>query len=172
MVARQKPEGVNLGLEAVCCWQGYGGLRLTRTEAKLRTLLQVMEPPAYLLLHVGGNDLGSKPIKELKTCLEKIVKFAVSSMPGVVLIWSEILPREWGESQTGLEAARKRLNTYAVKLCKGQGGYYLRHKNMPFNYELYDQDGVHLTNLGNQRLISNMQYGISHFLQGVQPWFE
>lgn len=169
--ARQSVEGASLGLQADCWWQGYSGLRLTRTEAKLRTLLQVKEPPSYLMLHVGGNDLGVKPIKELKTILDNIIKFAVSNMPGVILIWSEILPRDWGEGKTGLEAARKRLNTYAAKQFKSQGGFYLRHKNMPFGYDLYAQDGVHLTSLGNRKLLGNLKLGISHFLLGVQPWF-
>lgn len=145
---------------------------MAKTEAKLKTLLKVKQPPEFLLLHVGGNDLGFIPIKQLKVRLEDLIKFVVSHMPAVVLIWSEILPREWGEGNNGLESARKRFNSYAAKLCKEKGGFYLRHKNIPFSNEFFEADGVHLNILGNQKLLRNIQFGVSQFLQGIQPWFE
>lgn len=64
-----------------------------------------------MLLHVGGNDLGKSPIKELKNVMRELFDFIEENMPGVNLIWSEILPRHWGSGNEGLESARKRMNT-------------------------------------------------------------
>jgi len=43
----------------------------------------------------------------------------------VIIVWSEILPRDWGVDTGGLSTARTRINTYAVKCVKkGRGLLY------------------------------------------------
>jgi hypothetical protein len=73
-------------------------------------------------LSVGGNDLKNTPIKDLKDILTRLVTFIKEQWPLVTIIWSEILPRDWGEETKGLLAPRKRFNTYAVKVIKKQWG--------------------------------------------------
>ena len=90
-------------------------------------------------------------------------------MSATKVIWSEILPRQWGNNE-GLESARKRLNTYAVKLVKANNGFYVKHVNLtPFI--LYEQDGVHLSESGTQTLLGNFRSSLSQFMDGNQPWF-
>jgi len=171
-VARQWTGGSSLELDADLWWQGFGGLTLRRTSLRLQTLLRVRDPPKFLFLHVGGNDLGRTKIKQLSKCADELFEFIKVNMPDTVVIWSEILPRDWGPGNKGLEEARKRINTYIVKIVKRTGGFYLRHINlMPFGSPMYDTDGVHLSLSGCKTLIANIRFGLLHFMKGEQPWF-
>ena len=171
-IARQEPSGSSLGLPARLWWQGYGGLTLGRTKRKLDTLRLVEDPPDFMLLHVGGNDLRNTPLKKLKDIICQLVEHITNIFPNTVIIWSEILPRNWGPENKGIYAARKRLNTLAVKTVKNAGGFYLRHLNLKnVTSQLYLPDGVHLSHEGNKLFVQNIQWGLSNFLRGVQPWF-
>ena len=88
--------------------------------------MKIRQPPDFLLLHVGGNDLGTVPIKELKSKADSLFSYIDTAMPGTLIIWSEILPRLRSGNE-GLEGARNRFNTYVVKLVKQRKGFYLRH---------------------------------------------
>ena len=56
--------GVSLGLQDVeIWWQGYGGLRLVDIRKKIRTLCQVNSKPSFIILHCGGNDMGTLGLK-------------------------------------------------------------------------------------------------------------
>jgi len=162
-----------MGLAADVWWQGYGGLILKRTERKLRTLLKIRDPPKYLLLHVGGNDLGHTRIKDLKGEMIVLADFINKNMPKTTLIWSGILPRNWDTANKGLEAARKRINTLGAKISKGTGGFYIKHTNLiPFDFANYQSDGVHLTEDGEQKFIMNIQFALSQILQGKSNWYK
>lgn len=172
MVARGRSDGSNLGVHAQLWWQGYSGLTLKRTQKKLGTLLQVEDPPEFILLHVGGNDLKRTPVKALKDVLISLFAFIKETMPRAKVIWSDILPRNWGDDNKGLMKARKRLNTFAIKLSKQSGGYYVRHMNLAhIDHATFLEDGVHLSPLGNELFLNNIVYGLQHFVGGRQPWF-
>ena len=171
LVVKRLYPGLNMGVQAELWWQGYGGLTLEKTKAKLVTLLKIRDPPSFLLLHVGGNDLGTKPLKKLHSIFLCLIEFLKSNFPKTTIIWSEILPREWSGNK-GLDAARKRLNSLAVKHIRLINGFYLRHKNLlPFNFTQYASDGVHLSEAGSYIFVENIHQGIVAFLHGEQPWF-
>ena len=59
--ARKSNVGINLGLSRVglqLLWQGYGGMTTCDFMSKVKNLMRVENPPGYIFLHVGGNDLG------------------------------------------------------------------------------------------------------------------
>ena len=65
VAARQRPEGVNMGLtDADIIWQGYDGLSPLDVVSKLKTLKKVAETPDLIILHCGGNDLGRLDLKK------------------------------------------------------------------------------------------------------------
>ena len=133
--------------------------------------MKIRQPQVFLLLHVGGNDLGTVPIKELKSKADSLFSYIDTAMPGTIIIWSEILPRLWSGNE-GLEGARKRFNTYVAKLVKQRKGFYLQHiKLQPFQVELFNKDGVHLSDHGNHIFLENIRLGLTYFLQKTQPWF-
>ena len=171
--AKKYPGGSSLGQEAEVWWQGYSGLTLNRVQGKLKTLLKVEDPPDFLLLHVGGNDIGQTPIKIMKDILLRLLSFIRKAFrPTTRLIWSEILPRRLALENKGLLSASRRFNSFATKSVKQTSGFYLRHINLRtvdnVNYLL---DGVHLSPAGNKLFLDNLSFGLHNFLQGIQPWF-
>lgn len=59
--ARQKTGGINLGLErlrAHIWWQEKGEMLASQLPRQIRIMLQFEDPPSYLVVHVGGNDIG------------------------------------------------------------------------------------------------------------------
>jgi lysophospholipase L1-like esterase len=170
--ARDYPGGSNLGLTARIWWQGYSGLSLRRTKDKLTTLLKLESPPDIIVLHIGGNDLGNAPVKSLSTTVDLLYHFIDECMPGTKIVWSEVLPRAWGQENKGLFSARRRLNCLASKFVKQRGGFYLPHVNLRHvDNKYFLPDGIHLNDQGTGIFLGNIAYGMKHFLKGIQPWF-
>ena len=169
---RDLDKGSSLGLDVELWWQGYGGLKLATCTSKLVTLLKIREPPKFMLLHVGGNDIGHKPVKELRDTALDLFAFLDRDFPDTILIWSQILPRNWGQDSKKLGKAAKRLNTCIVKQVKQRNGFYIHHThNLKFNEVNFLSDGVHLTKEGNKMFFANLRFGLEEVLLGRQPQY-
>jgi lysophospholipase L1-like esterase len=140
-------------------------LTLTKAKEKLVTLLQVKDHPQYLFLHVGGNDLKHAPIKRLKDVINNLFAFIKQAMPGVKIIWSEFFLGIGVMTHVPLYLpVSESIRWIAVK--EVYEGFYLRHKNYPFNYINYLRDGVHLSPAGNLLFASNIKQGVFNFFRG------
>jgi hypothetical protein len=63
----------------------------------VRNLMRVENPPGYIVLHVGGNDLGYVKVGFLRNRIKNIIRKIRILLPNTRIIWSEILPRnQWG----------------------------------------------------------------------------
>jgi hypothetical protein len=70
------------------------------TSCLVRNLMRVENPPGYIVLHVGGNDLGYVKVGFLRNRIKNIIRKIRILLPNTRIIWSEILPRnQWGYSQ-------------------------------------------------------------------------
>ena len=148
-------------------WQGKGGLTLREVVPRLRLLLQYEAAPNYLVLHVGGNDIGQYPFKIVRQRLLTVLVEIQTLLPDTILVWSMILPRLlWRNelSNKALEKCRIRLNSMAVNLIKGFGGKYIRYPELlSKNSGLY-VDNVHLSHIGNDLLLYRLQQAIQTFM--------
>ena len=173
-MARGHPNGSSLGLEADLWWQGYGGLSLKTAKYKIRCLLRIRSPPNFIILHVGGNDIGNINLKRIRTLVKEFFSYITSVMVDTKVIWSEVLPRKWVQPKQ-MEKCRKRLNTFAIQQIKQHGGFYLRHLYLQpfgrFGNWLYATDGIHLSSIGNDLFVDGIKQGLLSFLQDNQPWF-
>ena len=164
-------DGVNLGFhrsDVQLWWQGKGGLRIGDVARFLRTLLQYEDEPNALILHVGGNDIGQVPLRQLRydiVCLFNDVK---SLLPNTTIIWSQILPRlHWRNefSHMALERARVRLNSLAATVALSSGGGYVRYPEIvEANHGLFC-DNVHLSHIGNDILLYRLHQAILAFFE-------
>ena len=151
-------------------WQGYSGLRLISTKLKIRTLAKLEDPPRFLLLHVGGNDLGVIKLKTIMSEASSLLNYIHRRLPHTRVIWSQILPRtSWRASQNikAMNDSRIRLNSHIAKLVLSHyAGYYIKYSTLVENLDyVLCEDGVHLNEIGNQIFLNYLQAGLEFFLQ-------
>jgi hypothetical protein len=89
--------------------------------------------------------------------------------PDLKLIWSEILQRRYwhnANNQVAIETSRKRVNL-AIKnifLNEIQKGCIIRHPNITVKEKsLLRYDGVHLSDVGNNIYLNNIQGALEAF---------
>jgi len=157
--ARQRPGGVNLSLQRLgvnIWWQGRGGLQLSRLRNHIRTLMKFEDPPNYIVVHIGGNDLGNISLGYLHY---QLVQF----MSWLSLIWSQILPRlkwRYSENTDIMDKCRRRLNSFIGAYMIRHGGCYFRYPDFKPTHEFISTDDVHLTKLGNSIFLNIIQGGL------------
>ncbi|XP_056021292.1 uncharacterized protein LOC125652581 [Ostrea edulis] len=172
LAARIRPDGVNLGLmdrlNVSIWWQGKGGMGWYEMYNKIKTLLKVADPPDYIILHCGGNNIGYTPIKQLiqdmKGTIDKIWKL----LPNTKLVWSQILPRKNWYSSDSIEKmnnSAKRINSSVAAYIVRNGGCYIKYLDIKLvNTNLFEADGVHISNIGNEIFLNNISAGLEQFI--------
>lgn len=168
--ARQSSVGINLGLARVglqLLWQGYGGMTTCDVMVKIRNLIRVENSPGYLVLHIGGNDLGHVKVGFLRNRIKNIMRKIRALLPNTRIIWSEILPRnQWRYSQNhdAMNRARKRINSSIGAFVLKLGGYYVQYPDIALDVLFLKRDGVHLTDLGNEIFLNTLQGALESFV--------
>jgi len=97
LVSRQRPGGTNLSLKnrlaADIIWQGHGGLKLDKMKCHILLFMTLADVLSYILIHIGGNDIGETRHGYLVYKLKKCMSWLSQQMPRTQLIWSQVLPR-------------------------------------------------------------------------------
>ena len=61
IAARSRTSGINLSLadrlDVKIWWQGKGGLTISKVQKHIKTMMQYEDPPNFIMLHVGANDI-------------------------------------------------------------------------------------------------------------------
>lgn len=171
MQARNRPGGSNLSLQdhgIRLWWQGYSGLKIRQVLNRMKTLMKLEEAPQFIFLHFGGNDLGEQPVGDLRFHVKGILKSLQKLLPNTRIVWSQILPRKnWRYSQNdkAMERARVRVNSAAATEAIRLGGAYIKYPDIKCaSTELWAEDGVHLSKLGNQLFLNILQGAIESFV--------
>lgn len=169
--SKNRPGGTNLGLERIgvnLIWQGYSGMKLCQLKRRVRNLLKFVDPPSYIVIHCGGNDIGEFPILEIRRLARSAIEFLNQILPNTVIIWSQILPRSnWRYSTdcTAMDTARIRLNNSAATQCIHLGGSYIKYPDLKVvKHALWSSDGVHLSKLGNEIFLNGIQGGLESII--------
>lgn len=156
-------------LNASILWQAKGGMKWAEVLPKVKHLLSFIDRPSYIIVHCGGNDIGGQLksiqlIQMIQTTLNIISKIC----PGVTIIWSQILPRlHWRNeiNHVALEKVRLRVNSKIATFVISNGGRYIRYPEIiEKNRGLFCEDGVHLSQLGNDVFIYRIQQALQSFL--------
>ncbi|KAE8586426.1 hypothetical protein XENTR_v10021666 [Xenopus tropicalis] len=132
-------------------WDGIRGMSWWQLRDRLARKLEQRGPPDVLLLHLGGNDVGKIPMKNIIERMKKDLKKVWDRAPKLILIWSQIVPRlVWREARElkALDKVRSKINTTMAKFVKRKGGISVRHKMIEGEQMYYRQDGVHLNEVG------------------------
>ncbi|XP_062833270.1 uncharacterized protein LOC134297995 [Anolis carolinensis] len=169
--ARRGPYGQHLGLASLAFveWRGRRGLRW---EGLLPLLFGsgVRFPPDLIVMHLGGNDLGLLKGRALFLQVLNDMHKIQEVWPHTGLAWSAIIPRPrwpYGDGKK-LDKARKRVNRALRKVLENGMGYYIPHDTIRFNDStMYRTDGIHLSELGNQIFLADLQKGIREILSNL-----
>jgi lysophospholipase L1-like esterase len=174
IAARLRPEGANLCLEPnIIWWQGYSGLTLAESKKKFLSLANVGNSPDYIVLHLGGNDLGRRSLVDLRKLIVELFRTILSIFPSVKIVWSAVLPRSnwrYSDNKVAMDKARKRLNSHGSSRALACGGHYLANSDFgKFEEHLFEKDRVHLSTLGTDIFLSNMSAGLEKFIKHNTP---
>ncbi|CAJ0926054.1 unnamed protein product, partial [Ranitomeya imitator] len=146
-----RSEGRQLGFdreEAVIRWLGFWGLVWRRVPKEINDGARLDKAPDILVLHVGGNDLGARPFRELikyikQDCLRLWVLY-----PGLTIVWSKIVPRKRWRNMRSLDKlnkARIKVNRAVSSFVARNGGVAVRHFELEKGEgAFWLADGVHL----------------------------
>ena len=170
--AKKTSFGANLDMKrhnAGIWWQGQRGMTWQKFERKVETLLQYEDPPDFLVIHCGGNNVGIGPKSiVLRKRMEKTLKFYKTKLPNTRIVWSQILPRSsWRSSIHGtkLNKVRRRLNSKLASLAIELGGAYIRYPELSrFDSNFFENDKVHLNAMGNNIFLYRIQQALQTFL--------
>ena len=169
--ARGTHRGINLGLSRIgvkIWWQGYGGMALKDVERTIKVMLEYEDPPTYLVLHVGGNDLGKIKVGFLRNELKNTIRKLSELLPSTKFIWSQILPRlKWRFSKKNdcMDKARLRINNSISSFVIRKGGHCIRYPDIVPDHRFFNEDGVHLTDLGNEVFLNTLQGAFETFVK-------
>lgn len=141
---------------------------LSQLLPKLRHLRTLQNDPNIIIVHCGANKLGLvklKPLlKQLQVTLAKIGKL----FPYTKIVWSCLLPRfAWRYSQNVkvMEEARARVNRKAIRCISDRGGAFIKHTQFQAKpVQLFHADGVHLSELGNDMFLSDLQGAVERLI--------
>lgn len=145
-------------------WHGSRGMNWCQLLDTAQKLLRYKGPPGRLIIHLGGNDLASTPLKELIHKVKTDLQTLKVLMPDTHIVWSDITARHTYRhalSNPKVEKARKTLNNKVhVMICQLEGSF-VRHPALKWDAcDLYRPDGVHLSDTGNDILLKDWQNAI------------
>lgn len=122
--ADMRPNGRQLGIsreEACIRWIGRPGMQWARVLPEVQHFACIDRPPDVLVLHVGGNDLGGHPIRELIKDVEIDFLRLRTSFPEMLIICSDIVAR----TTWRLARSVDRLNKARIKVNKRVGQFVI-----------------------------------------------
>lgn len=156
--------GMQLGMDSSSIriwWKGVQGMTWQQLLPQLHQLKDNWPKPDVLLIHLGGNDIGTMTPEAFVSSVKKDLISLKSIFPQCRLVWSDILPRKsWRHSDdsTTVNNMRLAINKTIHSIMSELGGSSVTHDNiMPgLDFGLYRPDGVHLSGKGIDTFNLNM----------------
>ena len=171
VAAKKRPGGIHLALNhrfgVNIFWQGRGGLKLDKLKRHIELLMTLEDIPAYIVVHIGGNDLGETRLGLLHYKLKRFMMWLSHKMSLTQLIYSQILPRtywRYSSDNNKIDKCRRRLNSSIGSLMVKNGGYYIHYPDIRKTAQFISADGVHLTALGNGIFLNTLQGALEKFI--------
>nr|XP_033772695.1 uncharacterized protein LOC117346746 isoform X2 [Geotrypetes seraphini] len=163
-----RPGGRHLGLSHLglhVSWWGQRGMRWSQLLLLLERLRSCPRHPDLLLLHLGGNDVDACSGKDLVNLIKDDLRIVLDWFPGVLLIWSDIVPRPRCLASRRWTRGLSKLNRQVGKWVVSQGGLQLMHEWVDLSCGgLFHKDGVHLSAVGWDLLLDDFASGCERVL--------
>ncbi|CAB1343565.1 unnamed protein product [Coregonus sp. 'balchen'] len=165
MRAKSPEIGMQLGMDPSSVrlwWKGTQGMTWAQLLPHLDQLKIKWPKPDVVILHLGGNDLGTHSPEALMLSVKKDLTSMRSIFPQCLLVWSDILPRmSWRQTEDSeaVDNVRAAINRRVHTIIAELGGTALTHENITCGSDagLYRPDGVHLSGKGIDTFNLNLQ---------------
>jgi lysophospholipase L1-like esterase len=149
-------------------WFEKRGMRWDEFNKFIDLTLRKSPPPSFIIIQLGSNDLGLTKSWQLFTDIECDLLRLRALQPDVIIIWSDILQRRYWHNATdgkAMERTHKRVNLLVRNLVLSFGGCVIRHCNIRAReINLFRNDGTHLSKLGIDIYLNNIQGALERFL--------
>nr|XP_054760687.1 uncharacterized protein LOC129266955 [Lytechinus pictus] len=164
----------NLGLEGYeVYWWGRGGTTLRNYPSDLQERLRYSPIPTLIVIHVGSNDLG-RYTAQCRQAVDDALNSTRALLPWCHICFSSILPRLYYyaqertiTSQATIDNIRKSVNKYAKRRIRRlHNSSFINHIFNCHEYWYYNRDGIHLSDEGNDILISDFKRASQFALTG------
>ncbi|VDI62701.1 Hypothetical predicted protein [Mytilus galloprovincialis] len=164
--SENRPSGSNLGLlknnNCFLRWAGKSGMKWDDVVGTVNSIINLCSKiPHALILHCGGNDIGNVPCGALLYHIKFTIAILSQMLPNCSLIWSSILPRRswrYSSDDHAMEVTRKRINRGVRSYILKHGGYVIKYPDFDDRHPaLYSDDGVHLSFIGNDIFLNQIQ---------------
>ena len=138
-------------------------MRWEQLLPRLQLLMINRGHPRIIILHVGGNNIDSVPQLTLMQSIKDDLKYIHSVFSSSLLVWCDILPRlYWGnnkkEDSKTLNLKCNRINRAAHQYMNDLSlGQVLSPHIQWYMTELFDRDGVHLSDFGKLTYIQTFR---------------
>ncbi|XP_053229079.1 uncharacterized protein LOC128406063 [Podarcis raffonei] len=168
--ARQSGRGPDLGFpqHVQVSWISRRGMRWSEFIPLIKRRVLLHGPPLAIVVQLGENDIAKVDCYTLRSTIQRDLGELVTLIPTVKIFWSQLLQRSnWqGISQPkAAERARKRINSAVSKRVTELGGLVIYHPDITFKaLALYRNDGVHLSELGNDVWLDAVIEGLKNGL--------
>ncbi|CAG2214541.1 unnamed protein product [Mytilus edulis] len=169
--AKTRYGGPNIGLQSrgvYIRWFGKRGMLWNDFNAKVSHAVDKFSPPAMIIIQLGSNDLVKVKSLELIQNIERDILRLHLLLPNTRIVWSEMLMRRYWHGATdgkAIERSRKRVNSAINNYALNDGHCVIQHPNIRAReMNLYRYDGTHLSDIGYDIYLNNIQGGIETFL--------
>ena len=126
-------------------------------------MMQHEDPPNFIMLHVGENDIGNVKLGLIQLQLKSLISWIAKQMPYAKIIFSQLLLRlswRYSENNSKMEKCIIAIASFIVK----SGGYYIHYPDIKAENQFLVPNGVHLNELGNNILLNIIQGAIEAFI--------
>ncbi|KAM3936161.1 uncharacterized protein RB166_003283 [Leptodactylus fuscus] len=168
--AAVRPDGRQLGFAwevATIRWLGLRGMLWGWVLGEFHRFARLDRPPDVLLLHVGGNDIGRRPFRDLINDIKFDLLRLWALFPGMVTIWSDMVPRKvWKDARSvdRLNKARIKVNRAVGRFMARNGALSVRHYELEAGSgAFWRRNGVHV--MGIDLWCLDLQQGIETALR-------
>lgn len=153
--ALERSFGPQLGIpleDAELHWLGKSGMTWDQLTPTLLHTRRLLGAPDILVVHLGGNDLGTASNLDIINRMKKDLGHLKQIFRNSILVWSNIVPRKvWNQEVPHklMEKSRRRVNREIGFFVKDIGGSVIKHDSLvPESPGLFHLDGVLLSESG------------------------
>ncbi|XP_008105807.1 tumor susceptibility gene 101 protein isoform X1 [Anolis carolinensis] len=141
-------------------WLGKSGMTWDQLIPTLLHSRRRLTDPDVLVIHLGGNDLGTDRNMDIINQMKKDLGHLKQIFKNSILVWSNIVPRKvWNQEihHEVMEKSRRQVNQAIGHFIERIGGIVIRHDTLvPGSPGLFHLNGVLLSESGTDIFILDL----------------